>query len=205
MTNNGLLIAISAPSGAGKTSLVRALAQRDARLSVSVSHTTRPRRATETEGVNYYFIDPERFQKMAGEGGFLEHAKVFGHYYGSARETVRRAQATGRDVILEIDWQGAAQVRRAVPDTIGIFVVPPSIDTLRQRLIARGEDSMETIQRRLREARAELAHYREYDYLVVNDEFDTTLGDIEAILHAERLRCGVQVARQRALIDKLLA
>ena len=205
MTGEGLLIAVSAPSGAGKTSLVRALAERDPRLRVSVSHTTRPRRPTEVEGINYHFIDAKRFEKMAQGGGFLEHALVFGHQYGTALESVRRERAAGRDVILEIDWQGAAQVRRTAPDTIGIFVAPPSIDALRQRLISRGEDAMETIERRLGEARDELSHYREYDYLVVNDEFDTTLRDIEAILRAERLKCAVQSNRQRALFDNLLS
>ena len=201
----GLLFAISAPSGAGKTSLVRALAECDAALSVSVSHTTRPRRPTEKEGVNYHFIDQDLFLKMAGEGGFLEHAVVFGHHYGTALENVQRDRAAGRDVILEIDWQGAAQVRRTAPETISIFIAPPSKEALRQRLVARGEDTMETIERRLREARTEISHFRNYDYFVVNDNFESTLEDLQAIVRAERLSRLVQSDRHRNLIDNLLS
>ena len=201
----GLLFAISAPSGAGKTSLVRALAKRDPALSVSVSHTTRPRRPTEKEGVNYHFIGQDLFLEMAGEGGFLEHAVVFGHHYGTAFENVQRDRAAGRDVILEIDWQGAAQVRRTAPETISIFIAPPSKEALRQRLVARGEDTMEIIERRLQEARAEISHYRDYDYFVVNDNFDSTLEDLQAIVRAERLSRLVQSDRHRNLIDHLLS
>ena len=205
MAVQGLLLAISAPSGAGKTSLVRALTERDPALSVSVSHTTRPRRPTEREGVNYHFISRDRFLKMAAEGGFLEHAVVFGHHYGTSLEQVRRERAAGRDLILEIDWQGAAQVRRSAPETISIFVAPPSREALRQRLTARGEDAMETIERRLREARAEMSHYGDYEYLVVNDEFDATLEDLAAIVRAERLKRTVQSDRRRSLINDLLS
>ena len=204
MTGEGLLIAVSAPSGAGKTSLVRALAERDAQLRVSVSHTTRPRRATEQDGVNYHFIGTRRFQRMIEEGDFLEHAEVFGHHYGTALATVQGQRAAGHDVILEIDWQGAAQVRGALPDTIGIFLAPPSMDALRQRLITRGEDSSATITRRLREARAEMSHYDEFDYLVVNDAFDTALRDLLAIIRAERLRCGLRGGRERGLMKSLI-
>ena len=205
MQAKGLLLAISAPSGAGKTSLVKALAERDANLSVSVSHTTRPCRPTEREGVNYHFIDRERFLAMAAKGGFLEHAVVFGHHYGTSLEAVHQKRAEGRDVILEIDWQGAAQVRRTAPETIGVFVAPPSMEALRQRLVSRGEDAIETIERRFKEARTEMSHYRDFDYLVVNDEFDSALADIEAIIRAERLKGGAQARRQRNLIDKLLS
>lgn len=201
----GLLLAVSAPSGAGKTSLVRALAKRDPRLSVSVSHTTRPRRPTEKEGINYHFISKDLFRDMAGEGGFLEHAIVFGHHYGTALENVQRERAAGRDVILEIDWQGADQVRRSAPETISIFIAPPSVETLRKRLVARDEDSIETIEHRLREARAEISHYRDYDYFVVNDDFETTLDDLRAIVRAERLKRLVQSDRRRNLIDDLLS
>ena len=205
MTASGLLLAISAPSGAGKTSLVRALAQRDPALGVSVSHTTRPPRPTEREGDNYHFISRARFREMAGAGGFLEHALVFGHHYGTSRECVRHEHAAGRDVILEIDWQGTAQVRAAVPETVSIFIAPPSREALRQRLIARGEDTMESIERRLRESRAEISHYRDYDYFIVNDDFHTTLDDLEAVVRAERLKRRVQSRRRRSLIDDLLS
>ncbi len=201
----GLLLAISAPSGAGKTSLIRALAKTDANILVSVSHTTRPRRATERDGVNYHFIDADRFRALAEEGAFLEHAVVFGHHYGTARETVDRERARGRDVILEIDWQGAAQVRRAAPETIGIFVAPPSRGALGQRLVARGEDAIETIEKRLAAARAELSHYDEYDYLVVNDDFDKAVADLGAIVRAERLRSTVQSRRHPGLVGNLLS
>ena len=201
----GLLLAVSAPSGAGKTSLVRALAERDPRLSVSVSHTTRPRRPTEKEAINYHFISKDLFRDMAGKGGFLEHAIVFGHHYGTALENVQRERAAGRDVILEIDWQGADQVRRSAPETISIFIAPPSVETLRKRLVARDEDSIETIEHRLREARAEISHYRDYDYFVVNDDFETTLDDLRAIVRAERLKRLVQSDRRRNLIDDLLS
>ncbi len=205
MQAKGLLLAVSAPSGAGKTSLVKALAERDANLCVSVSHTTRPCRPTEREGVNYHFIDRERFLAMAAEGGFLEHAVVFGHHYGTSLEAVQRKRAEGRDVILEIDWQGAAQVRLAAPETIGIFVAPPSVEALRQRLVTRGEDAMETIERRFKEARTEMSHYRDFNYLVVNDDFGNALADIEAIIRAERLKGGAQAVNQRKLVDKLLS
>ncbi len=201
----GLLLAVSAPSGAGKTSLVRALAERDPRLSVSVSHTTRPRRPTEKEGINYHFISKDLFRDMVGKGGFLEHAIVFGHHYGTALENVQRERAAGRDVILEIDWQGADQVRRSAPETISIFIAPPSVETLRKRLVARDEDSIETIEHRLREARAEISHYRDYNYFVVNDDFETTLDDLRAIIRAERLKRLVQSDRRRNLIDDLLS
>jgi len=201
----GLLLTISAPSGTGKTSLVQALTKRDRNLCVSVSHTTRPRRPTEKAGVNYHFIDCRRFKEIAAANGFLEHAIVFGHRYGTAVETVQQERAAGRDVILEIDWQGAAQVRKRIPETIGIFVAPPSIQTLRQRLESRGEDAKETIEHRLNEARAELSHYGEYDYLVINDRFDDAVADIEAILRAERLKRPVQCLRRRNLIDNLLS
>ena len=205
MSAPGLLLAISAPSGAGKTSLVNALAEADANISVSVSHTTRPRRATERDGVNYHFIDAGAFLEMAANGGFLEHAVVFGHHYGTSREMVERERAAGRDVILEIDWQGAAQVRRAAPGTISIFVAPPSLEALEQRLTGRGEDAPETIEKRLKEARTEMSQHREFDYLVVNDNFQTALADLQAICRAERLKSAIPSNRHRNLIDNLLS
>lgn len=201
----GLLFTVSAPSGAGKTSLVRALAKQDSNLRVSISHTTRPRRPTEQDGLNYHFIDREKFLRMAEQGGFLEHAQVFGHHYGTSAQEVRSARSEGWDLILEIDWQGAAQVRRKAPETIGIFVAPPSKALLRQRLVDRGEDSMEAIERRLAEARREMSHYREFDYLVINDDFDAALADLRAILAAERIKNAARSGRHRTILNDLLS
>ena len=201
----GLLFAISAPSGAGKTSLVKALTQADPDIIVSVSHTTRPKRAAEVEGSDYHFIDPERFAAMAAAGEFLEHAEVFGHRYGTAARQVAGQRAGGRDVILEIDWQGAAQVRRQLPDLIGVFVLPPSRRTLKERLAARGADSPESMAKRLVEARSEMSHVADFDYVVVNDDFDAALDHLKAIVQAERLKTPVQADRQRTLIAGLLS
>ena len=201
----GLLFAICAPSGAGKTSLVKALTRADPDLTVSVSHTTRPKRAGEVDGRDYHFIDPERFAAMAAAGEFLEHAEVFGHRYGSAAQQVASQGAGGRDVILEIDWQGAAQVRRQVPELIGVFVLPPSRHTLKERLAARGADSPESMAKRLVEARSEMSHVADFNYVVVNDDFDAALENLTAIIRAERLKTPVQTERQRTLIAGLLS
>ncbi len=202
---SSLLFAVCAPSGAGKTSLVRALTQADSDLAVSVSHTTRRRRAAEVDGTDYYFIDAERFAAMAAAGEFLEHAEVFGHRYGTAAREVAAKQAGGRDVILEIDWQGAAQVRRQVPGLIGVFVLPPSRQALQERLAARGADSPESMAKRLVEARSEMSHLADFDYLVVNDDFNAALDHLRAIVQAERLKTPVQADRQGPLIAGLLS
>ncbi len=203
--SQGLLFAVSAPSGAGKTSLVKALTEADADLVVSVSHTTRRRRPAERDGRDYHFVDAARFAAMAEAGEFLEHAEVFGHRYGTAAQEVADKQAGGRDVILEIDWQGAAQVRRQVPGLIGVFVLPPSRRTLEERLAARGADSPESMAKRLVEARSEVSHIADFNYVVVNDDFDAALGNLKAIVQAERLKTPVQAERQRALIAGLLS
>ncbi len=201
----GLLFAISAPSGAGKTSLVKALTQADLDLAVSVSHTTRRKRAAEVDGRDYHFIDSARFAAMVAEGEFLEHAEVFGHRYGTAAREVADQRAGGRDVILEIDWQGAAQVRRQVPDLIGVFVLPPSRHALKERLAARGADSRESMAKRLVEARSEMSHVADFDYVVINDDFNAALDNLQAIVQAERLKTPVQTKRQGALIAGLLS
>jgi len=200
----GILFIVSAPSGAGKTSLVKGLLTRDERLSVSISHTTRTRRATEADGVNYHFVDEGRFQAMVTAGAFLEHAEVFGNRYGTALESVETRFASGADVILEIDWQGAAQVRARRPDAVSIFILPPSRETLRSRLTRRGEDSAEVMERRLAEARDEISHQQEFDYLVVNDDFDTALTELAAIVTAERCRRRVAGPALAGLIADLL-
>lgn len=184
----GLLFIISAPSGAGKTTLVRHLTATLNDIAVSVSHTTRPQRQGETHGVDYYFIDETEFQGMVEENRFLEHARVFDHFYGTAQETVEQRLAAGHDVILEIDWQGARQVRVRMPENISIFIAPPSYQSLIDRLHSRGREDAATIRRRLDEAVDELSHYQEYDYVLVNDELEQALDELLAIIRAARLR-----------------
>lgn len=186
--SRGALFVIAAASGAGKTSLVKAALERDHRLAVSISYTTRPRRPTERDGINYHFTDSGRFEAMIAEGDFLEHARVFGNYYGTSSAWVNETLERGRDVILEIDWQGAQQIRRLRPETIGIFIMPPSRSALEERLRGRGEDDPAAIERRLAEANEEMSHHVEFDYLIVNDDFDTATDDLLAIFRAERAR-----------------
>jgi guanylate kinase len=181
----GRLFVIAAPSGAGKTSLVRALMERVPSLSFSVSFTTRPRRPNEQEGRDYHFIDAERFRAMASEGAFLEHAEVFGNHYGTGRAQVEQALQSGQDLILEIDWQGARQVRERLPESVDIFILPPSRAVLEKRLRNRRTDSPEVIARRLRESVEEMGHWQEFRYVVVNDDFDTALEDLLSIVRGE--------------------
>jgi len=200
----GLLLIVSAPSGAGKTSLVAALLERDKNLTVSVSHTTRSRRPREQDGVNYHFVDPTRFTAMVRAGDFLEHAEVFGNQYGTSAAAVDAERSRGRDVILEIDFQGAAQVRARYPDAVSVFVLPPSTEALRQRLTSRGEDDDGAIRHRFAKARWEMSHYRNYDYLVVNDDFTAAVEDLWCVVRAERLRLARQESRLQALLGDLL-
>lgn len=202
---NGQLFVVSAPSGAGKSSLVQALTRTERNIVVSVSHTTRTAREHERDGVHYFFVDEKEFQAMAADGAFLEHARVFGHYYGTSQRAVEQALDGGLDVVLEIDWQGARQVRKLMPGCIGIFVLPPDTTALEKRLRERGQDAENVIERRLREARDDASHYGEFDYLVVNDNFDDAAQDFAAIVRAQRLSVGRQSERHRALIEKLLA
>ncbi|NOX49401.1 MAG: guanylate kinase [Gammaproteobacteria bacterium] len=190
----GLLVLLSAPSGTGKTSLVDAALAADPRLVVSTSHTTRQQRSNESDGVNYFFVDKALFAKMAAKGDFLEYATVFGNQYGTAKSAVRTLRENGQDVILEIDWQGAAQVNQLIPDALSIFILPPSIKALRERLTHRGQDSLDSIETRLAEAQLEMSHAHTYQYLVVNDDFNQALADILAIFKAARLRTSVQIA-----------
>jgi guanylate kinase len=201
----GTLFTISAPSGAGKTSLVQALTEADSSLQVSVSHTTRSIRPGEQDGVNYHFITIDSFQQMLGDSAFLEHARVFENYYGTCEAWVKQRLEQGNDVILEIDWQGAAQVRRLLPETISIFVLPPSRAALAQRLRGRGQDSQETINNRLAEARSEMTHYPEADYLVLNDQFDTALAQLQAVILSQRLRTVAQQIRHQHMLCELLS
>jgi len=202
--SDGTLYVISAPSGAGKTSLIKALLQRDPHLHLSVSYTTRAPRPGEIDGVHYRFVDPPTFQRMVGEGAFLEYAQVFGNWYGTAEATLRSGLAEGQDLVLEIDWQGARQVRARFPEAVGIFVLPPSVATLDARLRGRGQDDATVIAGRMAQAREEIAHYSDYDHLVVNDDFDVAVDDLAAIVRARRLRRAVQGPRLAVLLADLL-
>jgi len=182
----GSLFVIAAPSGAGKTSLVNALLQKDQRLALSISHTTRQPRPGEKNGQHYHFVSEAAFQRMADNGDFMEHARVFDHFYGTNRHSVAQQLDAGRDVILEIDWQGARQVRAVFPDCCSIFIIPPSLEALRNRLTRRGQDSETVIQRRMRDAQAEISHWAEFEYLVVNDDFDTALEELVSIVNDHR-------------------
>ncbi len=204
MITPGTLFTVSAPSGAGKTSLVNALAGRRDGLRISVSHTTRPRRPGERDGVNYHFVSDAEFEAMASRGAFLERALVFGNHYGSSREWVDRQLAQGHDAILEIDWQGASQVKRLVPACISIFVLPPSRAALRERLQIRGQDDDSVIAARMAQATEEIRHYHEADFLVVNDDFEEALADLDCIVRNHRLRTEKQTSRWHDLLAELL-
>ncbi|MDO8329876.1 MAG: guanylate kinase [Fluviicoccus sp.] len=202
---SGTLFVVSAASGTGKTSLVRALLENTDHVIVSVSHTTRKPRPGELDGVHYHFTSVDEFMTQVGEGGFLEHAEVFGNFYGTARSTVENALKADRDVILEIDWQGAQQVRRQFPDAQTIFIVPPSREALRERLLNRGQDSDEVINHRLAGALEDISHFVEFDYLVINDDFDTALGDLLAVVRACRHRQPLQAIRHMDRLQSLLS
>ncbi len=200
----GTLYIISAPSGAGKTSLVKALVECTDDIRVSVSHTTRAMRPGEEDGVNYNFVSVSEFEGMVADNRFLEHAKVFDNYYGTSRDWVDQHLKAGTDVILEIDWQGAQQVRPRMPGCVSIFILPPSREELLKRLRGRGQDSEEIIQRRYQDAVGDMGHCAEYDYVVINDDFDEALIDLAAVVRARRQRYEVQSGRQADLITRLL-
>lgn len=206
MSNHlGTLFVVAAPSGAGKSTLVNALLGRDSSISLSVSHTTRPPRPGEQFGRHYYFVDRAEFEQKIADGTFLEHAQVHGNLYGTSRTKVEALLEQGRDVLLEIDWQGAQQIRRSKPDCVSVFILPPSRAELERRLRGRGSDSAKVIERRLHNSRGEIAHAHEFDYLLVNDVFETALDDLQAIVRAVRLRTALQGQRHEALIRELLA
>jgi guanylate kinase len=185
--DRGSLIVIAAPSGGGKTSLVNRLLERDSRLVLSISHTTRPPRPGEVDGEHYHFVSEAEFEQMVANGDFMEHARVFDNRYGTSQNSVGLQLEQGNDVLLDIDWQGARQVRSAFPNSCLIFIIPPSLETLRQRLTKRAQDSASVIQRRMRDARSEISHWAEFDQLVVNDDFELALEELLAIINDHRL------------------
>lgn len=201
----GNLYIVSAPSGAGKTSLVNAVVPLLDDLRVSVSHTTRARRPGEVDGVNYHFTTQDEFRRMLAAGAFLESAEVFGNHYGTSHDWVRATLQGGCDVILEIDWQGAQQVRRLMPDACSIFILPPSRKALQERLNNRGQDPTDVIERRMAAAISEMSHYAEADFIVVNDDFDTALQELRAIIVAGRLQVAKQQERQAQRLAELLS
>jgi guanylate kinase len=204
MPTTGCLLIVSAPSGAGKSSLLREILAQDERLCVSVSHTTRAMRPGEQNGVHYHFVDAPTFQQLVADGVFLEHAQVFDNYYGTSEQALREQLAEGKDVVVEIDWQGARQVRKRFADAVSIFIAPPSIEALRERLGSRGQDSEEIIGRRMADARSEMSHYDEYDYLVINDNFQQAQKDLLNIVAAQRLRLVYQQQAQTGLLGEML-
>jgi guanylate kinase len=199
----GNLFIICAPSGAGKTSLVNALLEREPDIELSISHTTRTPRPGEIDGQNYHFVSREAFLELAGQGGFLESAEVHGNLYGTSQAWISARRNEGKDILLEIDWQGAAQVRGLITDAVGIFILPPSPEALRKRLEGRGQDSREVIERRLLAAREEVAHVEEFDYVIINRNFDVAVSDLVSIVRAQRLRLAAQLERHHDLINRL--
>ena len=203
----GTLYIVSAPSGAGKSSLIQALLKTQPLYDtqVSVSHTTRAPRPGEVHGEHYFFVNHDEFRTMIGRDAFLEHAEVFGNYYGTSRETIEQVLASGVDVFLDIDWQGAQQIRQKVPSVKSIFILPPSLPELERRLVGRGQDNKEVIAERMSKAISEISHYDEYDYVIVNDNFEQALADLQSILQAERLTKAYQQTENADLIHQLLA
>jgi len=191
MSNNtaqsGKLFIVAAPSGGGKTSLIKALLKLDQKLALSISHTTRQARPGEVDGQHYHFVSMPEFKQMVKNSEFVEHAKVFDHYYGTSESAITAKLAQGLDVLLDIDWQGARQVRDSFPDSCSIFVIPPSLKALRERLTRRGQDSAQIIERRMRDAQAEISHWAEFGHLVINDEFDKALEELLEIINDQRL------------------
>ncbi|WP_366645632.1 guanylate kinase [Amphritea sp.] len=205
MNDIGTLYVISAPSGAGKTSLVKALLDNDEQVCVSVSHTTRDMRPGEVDGKDYNFVPMDQFNNMIEQGQFLEFAEVFTNKYGTSRPWVEEQLEQGMDVILEIDWQGAQQVRQQMPDCISLFILPPSTEELRKRLTGRGTDSDEVINHRMSESMSEMSHYPEFQYLVFNDDFDTALNDLQTVFSARRLELSRQQLKQAQILAELLS
>lgn len=204
-TSVGNLIVIAAPSGAGKTSLVAGALSAMPDVKLSVSHTTRPMREGEVDGKDYYFVDVPTFQQMVANEAFIEHAEVFGNFYGTSKQALARPLSKGHDIILEIDWQGALAIKNSFPDAIRVFILPPSIEALIERLVTRGKDDQAIIDRRMMEAREQIGHYQEFDYLIVNDNFHQALDELKGLIKASRLRLNAQKHRYSGLIHTLLS
>ncbi|RUR19274.1 guanylate kinase [Legionella sp. km535] len=202
---SGNLYIVAAPSGGGKTSLVRNLITTLDDIEVSISHTTRPMRPGEQNGVDYFFVSEHEFIQMVNDNAFIEHAQVFNHLYGTSVEQIKRRLQQGIDIVLDIDWQGAEQIRHTFPDAVSIFIVPPSLDELKQRLMNRRQDKDEVISDRMKKAQDELSHYPEFDYLIVNDTFEHAAMDLRAIVTADRLRIDRQVNKQSKLLSFLMS
>lgn len=200
----GTLYVISAASGAGKTSLLSAMLQQVSGIEVSVSHTTRAPRIGEVDGVNYHFIDKDKFEAMVEAGDFFESASVFGNMYGTSRQHIQQQLHKGKDVVLEIDWQGARQIRQLMPDCKSIYILPPSIAALRERLTSRGQDDEAVINQRMREAVNEMSHYVEFEYLVINDDFDEARNNLTAIIMGQRMLIERQTQKHADLLVQLL-
>jgi guanylate kinase len=198
----GNLFVVVAPSGAGKTSLVNRLLHDDPNIRLSVSYTTRAPREGEVNGRDYHFVDREGFEKMIAAGDFFEHANVYGNYYGTSKRWIENELAGDHDVLLEIDWQGAEQVRKLFPDMVGVFILPPSLQELRRRLEMRGTDKPEAIARRMASARDEISHVLEFQYIIVNERFEAALSDLQAIVRASRVSCAQQAVRLAKLTDE---
>ena len=202
---SGNIFIVSAPSGAGKTSLVRALLDANPQVKLSVSYTTRAPRPGEVGGQHYHFVDQNAFMVMLNRGDFLESAEVYGNHYGTSQRWIETQLALGLDILLEIDWQGAAQVRKLMPQAISIFVLPPSINALKARLTGRGQDAEVVIAKRVAAAREDMAHFSEFDYVIINDDFALAAADLQAVVKASRLLLVKQMLRHGALIESLLA
>jgi len=201
--NKGNIFVVTAPSGAGKTSLVRALLEADKQVQLSISYTTRAPRPGEVNGKDYHFVDEQTFLEMLTRGDFLESAEVYGNRYGTSQPWIEGVVGSGADILLEIDWQGAAQVRRIFPAAVGIFILPPSLEVLTERLKGRGTDSAEVIARRLAAARDDIGHVEEFEYVIINDDFNTALQELQAVIRAQRLTAARQLQRHAGIIGKM--
>lgn len=205
MSARGVLLIVAAPSGAGKTSLVRSLVGAEANVTVSVSHTTRPQRPGEDDGIDYHFVDAATFEAMIKRDEFVEHATVFGNAYGTSVSAIKGVLDSGHDLVLEIDWQGAQQVRAKFADAASVFILPPSRETLVERLAKRGQDDPEVIAARMASAIAEMSHYAEFDYVIVNEDFELAVAELTVVLHAERLKLSHREGTLKPLLDELLS